>query len=103
MFKGISLILLAAFLCSGFITAQENSKFSPRQDEFLSWKFGMFIHFSMATYHERHQYSNRYTESDWLEIKQHIKTLQPDWLVIANNSLDFKKTDIRTPTVVMCK
>jgi alpha-L-fucosidase len=236
-FKGIILTLLAAFLCSGVVTAQDSSKSSSRQDEFLTWKFGMFIHFSMATYHERQwatgtedpasfapaqldcnqwmvsaaaagmkyailtvkhtcgwclwdskhtthditafsnykggkgdivrefvdacrkhkikvglyycfpgdfakrhlpkdevdklhglppeahgdytgfikkqmtelltdygaievlwidQYSNRYTESDWLEIKRHIKTLQPDCLVIANNSLDFNITDIHS-------
>lgn len=23
------------------------------QDEFLRWKFGMFIHFNMATYHDQ--------------------------------------------------
>jgi alpha-L-fucosidase len=42
------------------------------------------------------QYNNRYTEKDWLEIKQHIKTLQPECLVIANNSVDFHETDIHS-------
>ena len=40
------------------------------------------------------QYSNKYTGSRWKEIYQHIKTLQPNCLVIANNSLDFSETDI---------
>jgi len=42
------------------------------------------------------QYSNRYTGDDWLEIKRHVKSLQPACLVIANNSLDFKNTDIHS-------
>jgi alpha-L-fucosidase len=237
-FARFSLTLLAAMVCTETVPAeQEVSKPTPRQEEFLSWKFGMFIHFGMATYHDRQwatgtedpasfapsqldcnqwmesaaaagmkyavltvkhtdgyclwdskhtthdiasfknfkegkgdivrefvdacrkheikvgiyycfpgdfaernlpegekdqlmglppeakgdftgfikkqmtellgnygpidllwadQYSNKYTAADWLEIKQHIKTLQPDCLVIANNSLNFKKTDIHS-------
>jgi len=42
------------------------------------------------------QYSNSYTRGDWLEIKQHIKSLQPNCIVIANNSLNFRDTDIHS-------
>lgn len=42
------------------------------------------------------QYANRYTRDDWRGIKQHVKSLQPQCLVIANNSLDFKDTDIKS-------
>ena len=42
------------------------------------------------------QYSNKYNGKDWPEIKKHIKGLQPDCLVIANNSLDFANTDIHS-------
>ena len=42
------------------------------------------------------QYSNKYTGADWLGIKDHIKSLQPGCIVIANNSLDFAKTDIHS-------
>ncbi len=42
------------------------------------------------------QYSNSYTRDDWLEIKQRIKSLQPNCIVIANNSLNFRDTDIHS-------
>jgi len=43
------------------------------------------------------QYRNPYTPpADWLEIRNHIKGLQPGCLVIANNSHDFKETDIHS-------
>lgn len=42
------------------------------------------------------QYSNRYTRDDWREIKQHIKSLQPGCVVIANNSLNDLDTDIHS-------
>jgi alpha-L-fucosidase len=42
------------------------------------------------------QYSNKYTGAQWLEIKAHVHSLQPNCLVIANNSLDFKNTDIHS-------
>jgi alpha-L-fucosidase len=42
------------------------------------------------------QYANRYTRDDWRKIKQHVNSLQPQCLVIANNSLDFKDTDIHS-------
>ncbi len=42
------------------------------------------------------QYSNSYTRDDWQEIKRHIKSLQPNCIVIANNSLDFRDTDIQS-------
>jgi alpha-L-fucosidase len=40
------------------------------------------------------QYSNKYTYKRWQEIRQHVKSHQPNCLVLANNSLDFKDTDI---------
>lgn len=40
------------------------------------------------------QYSNEYTGKQWHELKDHINKLQTNCLVIANNSHDFKKTDI---------
>jgi alpha-L-fucosidase len=42
------------------------------------------------------QYSNKYTGKDWRQIKAHVKSLQPGCVVIANNSLDFKDTDIHS-------
>jgi alpha-L-fucosidase len=42
------------------------------------------------------QYSNRYTRDDWQEIKRHVKSHQPNCIVIANNSLDFQDTDIHS-------
>jgi len=42
------------------------------------------------------QYSNRYTGKDWWQIKAHVKSLQPGCVVIANNSVDFKDTDIHS-------
>jgi alpha-L-fucosidase len=42
------------------------------------------------------QYRNHYTRDDWPVIKQHIKSLQPNCIVIANNSLDFKETNIHS-------
>ena len=42
------------------------------------------------------QYSNKYTRGDWQDIKLHIKSHQSDCIVIANNSLDFKETDIHS-------
>jgi len=42
------------------------------------------------------QYSNRYTGKDWRQIKAHVKSLQPGCVVIANNSVDFKDTDIHS-------
>ena len=40
------------------------------------------------------QYRNRYTRDDWHQIKQHVKSHQPNCIVIANNSHDFQETDI---------
>ena len=40
------------------------------------------------------QYENKYTGKQWLEIKAHVHSLQPDCLVLANNSTNFKETDI---------
>ena len=40
------------------------------------------------------QYNNKYTRAQWGEIKAHVHSLQPDCLVLANNSTNFKKTDI---------
>jgi alpha-L-fucosidase len=40
------------------------------------------------------QYRRPYTRDHWPEIIQHGKSLQPDCLVIANNSQDFTSTDI---------
>ena len=42
------------------------------------------------------QFRNKYTRKDWPEIKAHIKAIRPNCLVIANNSLDFKQTDIHS-------
>jgi alpha-L-fucosidase len=42
------------------------------------------------------QYSNKYTGAQWGEIKAHVHSLQPDCVVIANNSTDFKNTDIHS-------
>jgi alpha-L-fucosidase len=42
------------------------------------------------------QFENKYTGAQWLEIKAHVRTLQPNCLVIANNATDFKETDIHS-------
>jgi len=42
------------------------------------------------------QYRNPHTRNDWQDIKQHVKSLQPNCIVIANNSLDFAETDIHS-------
>lgn len=40
------------------------------------------------------QQGNKYTGKDWLQIKDHMKSLQPNCIVLANNSHNFKHTDI---------
>ncbi len=40
------------------------------------------------------QYANPYTAAQWPEMLQFIRSLQPRCLVVANNSHDFKETDI---------
>jgi alpha-L-fucosidase len=42
------------------------------------------------------QYNNKYTRAQWGEIKAHVHSLQPDCLVLGNNSTDFNKTDIHS-------
>ena len=42
------------------------------------------------------QYNNKYTGNRWKEIYDHIKKLQPDCLVIANNSTRLGETDIHS-------
>jgi alpha-L-fucosidase len=42
------------------------------------------------------QYSNPYTGQHWRAIKAHIKSLQQNCIVVANNSLDFRDTDIHS-------
>ena len=42
------------------------------------------------------QFINPYTGKDWQEIKAHVKSIQPACIVIANNSLDDKNTDIHS-------
>jgi alpha-L-fucosidase len=42
------------------------------------------------------QYSNKYTGAQWGEIKAHVHSLQPNCLVLANNSLNFTNTDIHS-------
>lgn len=42
------------------------------------------------------QYSNKYTGEQWPGIKEHVHSLQPHCLVLANNSRDFKNTDIHS-------
>lgn len=40
------------------------------------------------------QYKYKLSATKWLDIKAHIKKLQPNCLVVANNSQDLKETDI---------
>jgi alpha-L-fucosidase len=40
------------------------------------------------------QYTNKYTASSWMNFKNLVHELQPNCVVIANNSLDYKETDI---------
>ncbi len=42
------------------------------------------------------QYNNKYTRNQWEQIKAHIASLQPNCLVIANNSLKWQETDIHS-------
>ena len=40
------------------------------------------------------QYSNRYTFPRWQEIRAHIRSLQPQCLVIGNNAHDLGESDV---------
>ena len=40
------------------------------------------------------QYRNKYTYADWPEILAHIRTLQPDCIVIGNNAHNLRESDI---------
>jgi alpha-L-fucosidase len=40
------------------------------------------------------QYSNQYTGKDWQKIKALVHKLQPYCVLVANNSLDYTKTDV---------
>jgi len=40
------------------------------------------------------QYTVTLSEENWQDIKKHVKSVQPNCIVIANNSHDFKETDI---------
>ncbi len=42
------------------------------------------------------QWANPYTGKDWLSLKAHLKQLQPNCLVIANNSHKNEQTDIHS-------
>ena len=42
------------------------------------------------------QYENKYTGGDWRDIKDHVKSLQPRCLVIANNSENYGDTDLHS-------
>ncbi len=42
------------------------------------------------------QYKVKFSLDQWYDIKAHIKRLQPNCLVVANNSHDFKETDIHS-------
>jgi alpha-L-fucosidase len=42
------------------------------------------------------QYKNPYTGKNWPEIKAHVKSIQPNCIVIANNSLNDQETDIHS-------
>lgn len=42
------------------------------------------------------QYNNQYTVAQWSEIRAHVRSLQPNCLVLANNSTDFNDTDIHS-------
>ena len=47
------LTLVAAMLFTVSAMAEDALSSARLRDEFLSWKFGMFIHFNIATFHER--------------------------------------------------
>ena len=40
------------------------------------------------------QYSNKYTGQSWLRLKSLVHKLQPDCIVVANNSENYKESDI---------
>jgi len=40
------------------------------------------------------QYSNKYTGKNWLQLKDLVHKLQPNCVVIANNSKDYNNTDV---------
>jgi len=48
----IRYLILCAVLLAGFAHAEEPASMNRLQEDFLKWKFGMFIHFNLATYHE---------------------------------------------------
>ena len=43
----------------GIIYSSDSFRLAKQQQEYLSWKFGMFIHFNMATFNER-EWANGY-------------------------------------------
>ena len=58
------------FACGVHVYAGEPKPTSQRRDDFLKWKFGMFIHFNVATFHER----------EWAEGHEDPATFTPDRL-----------------------
>ncbi len=48
-----SAIILLSLMLAGSCPAEEARSLAERQREFLSWKFGMFIHFGVASFNER--------------------------------------------------
>jgi len=59
MKRTIITLLLAALAATA--SAEEPKSLADRQAEFLSWKFGMFLHFNMATFTNR-QFTNGYED-----------------------------------------
>lgn len=67
-------LILCTLVFAAFSHAGEPPSKLQMQKEFLKWKFGMFIHFHLATYHER-EWANGYEDPatfapDKLDCKQ---------------------------------
>jgi hypothetical protein len=67
-------LVLSALILATSVHAGEPPSKPQLQEEFLNWKFGMFISFHLATYHER-EWANGYEDPatfapDKLDCKQ---------------------------------
>ena len=47
------ILVMSTVLFTASAFAQEPASTARLREEFLTWKFGMFVHFKVATFHER--------------------------------------------------
>jgi len=68
--SAIAAALLACGVPGDASAQQEAASLEHLQEEFLTWEFGLFIHFNMATFHER----------QWAQGYEDPATFRPDQL-----------------------